>query len=104
MEHTKENVDQQHDDVQVMTREERDSFRGLTIEQSGRREESADWQTGAGRDGIYIRHYSWNSVGWMTKLAIAVVLVAVVSGAVFIGGGLLLLFVLGWLVSRIFRR
>lgn len=104
MEHTKENVGQQHEDVQVMTKEERDSFRGMTIEQSGRREESAGWQTGAGRDGIYIRQYSWSSVGWLTKLAIAVVIIAVVSGAVVIGGGLLMLFALGWLVSRIFRR
>lgn len=98
-------------EAQILSRDERDSFRGLTLEQQGGDRESAGYSSGArhtGRgNGIHIKTYGFSSVGkmsWLTKIAIGLVILAIVSGAAVIGGVLLLAAVAGWIISRLFRR
>ena len=91
-------------EVQVMSRDDRDSFQGLTIDQGDREQENAGYQSGAGKSGIYVRHYNWSSPGLLTKVIIGIVLIAIVSGAAIIGGALLVVAAIGWLLSKLFRR
>ena len=98
-------------EVQVLSRDERDSFQGLTLDQQGRDNEGAGYSSGArytGRgNGIHVKTYGFSSVGkmsWITKIAIGLVILAIVSGAAVIGGVLLLAAAAGWIISRLFRR
>lgn len=97
---------QNQPEVQVMTREERDGFSGLTIEQSGNSQEKDTeyQQSGARRNGIYVRQYNLNSTSLLTKILLALGLLAVLSGAVVIGGAVLVLFAIGWLIRRLIGR
>jgi len=92
-------------EVQVMSQEERDTFSGLTIEQGGtRQEESTEYQSGARRNGVYVRQYNLNSTSLLTKVLIALGLLAVISGAVVIGGAVLVIFAVGWLIRKLLNR
>lgn len=91
-------------DVQVMSPAERDSFQGLTINENDKQQESAGFNTGASSGGIYIRHVNWTATGWLTKMLIGLVLLALVFGAAAFGGLLLVLAAFGWLIRRLFWR
>ena len=98
-------------EVQVLSRDERDSFQGLTLDQQGRDNEGAGYSSGArytGQgNGIHVKTYGFSSVGkmsWVTKIVIGLLALAILSGAAVIGGVLLLAAVAGWIISRLFRR
>lgn len=97
---------QKQSEVQVMTREERDGFSGVTIEQGdNRQKEGTEYQqSGARGNGIYIRQYNMNSASLLTKILIALGLLAVLSGAVVIGGAVFVLFAIGWLIRKLLNR
>jgi len=97
---------QKQPEVQVMTREERDEFSGVTIEQGdNRQKEGTEYhQSGARRNGIYIRQYNLNSTSFLTKILIALGLLAVLSGAAVIGGAVFVLFAIGWLIRKLLNR
>lgn len=98
---------QKQPEVQVMTREERDGFSGVTIEQgdNNRQKEGTEYQqSGARGNGIYIRQYNMNSTSLLTKILIAIGLLAVLSGAVVIGGAVFVLFAIGWLIRQLLNR
>lgn len=100
----------QEPEVQVLSRDERDSFQGLTIEEPGeeRQKEKARYSSGSyGQGRVHVRHYSFGSgskMSWVTKIAIALVVLAVLSGMAVFGGIMILAAIIGWIVSRLFRR
>ena len=97
-------------EVQVLSRDERDSFQGLTIEEPGQggQKEKAGYSSGSYRHGgVHVRSYSFGNgskTSWVTKIAIAVVVLAVLAGIMLFGGVMILVAIIGWIISRLFRR
>ncbi|SDF36741.1 hypothetical protein [Sporolituus thermophilus] len=90
-------------EVQVLTPDERDRFTGITID-AGEKQRDYNQSHHAGR-GVFIRHITlgWRG-GWLTKLAIAAVLAAIVFVVLPLGLMLAGAFALGWLLFRFLRR
>lgn len=96
------------DNVRVMSRAEKDSYDGITIEAdenaSRRQEEQQDaraYQYGGQR--VYVRHVNLGQVGWTTKLIVGL---AILGLGIFFLPLALAIFSIGivlWLLSKILR-
>lgn len=91
------------ENVQLLSRQERDSFQGITIDQGDGAKDHGNGQRDNG-SRVYIKNIDLSNSSWLNKLLIAAAIIALLFAGIFIGGIVIVLALAGWLISKIFRR